>query len=397
MSLSSNSPRVDTKLTATLSDPDGGVSNTSWRWQASNTSPASWVNRGTDSIYTPTSSDVGYNLRATVGYDDGHGSGKSAQGAAVGPVPSPPCELSVSSGPSSKSVAENSTSVGTYTASASNCGSISWSLGGPDSLAFAISPHGHLAFGSAPDYESPADANTDNVYSVTVKVTAAGSPSTSATRGVTVTVTNVNEPPVISGPDTKSVAENSTTVATYTVSDPEGDSVTWSRTGTDAGDFRISTSGALTFSPAPNYENPSDSDTDNVYTLNVVATDNRAEPASSSRSVTVTVTDVNEAPVILGAEHQVGGREQHHRGHLHGHRPGGRQRHVVTHGHGRGRFSSFHQRRPDLLTGAELRESLRFEHRQRLHLERRGHRQPRGTGVVKPERHRHRHQRRRGR
>ena len=98
VSLSSSSPGVGTTLTASLSDPDGGISNTSWQWQANNSSPASWVNRGTGSSYTPAFWDVGYVLRATASYTDAHGSGKSAQSGTTSEVQGP-------SGPGGKPVA----------------------------------------------------------------------------------------------------------------------------------------------------------------------------------------------------------------------------------------------------------------------------------------------------
>ena len=49
---------------------------------------------------------------------------------------------------------------------------------------------------------------------------------------VTVTVTSDNEPPVISGDDTRDFRENGTgTIYTYRATDPEGDDFTWSVSG----------------------------------------------------------------------------------------------------------------------------------------------------------------------
>ena len=53
---------------------------------------------------------------------------------------------------------------------------------------------GRLAFKNTPDFENPADADMDNVYMVTVKVTDNGVDNKnkmSATRDVMITVTNV--------------------------------------------------------------------------------------------------------------------------------------------------------------------------------------------------------------
>ena len=49
---------------------------------------------------------------------------------------------------------------------------------------------GMLRFVSSPDFEMPADANSDNIYMVTVKASAG---TDMDTHEVTVTVTNVDE------------------------------------------------------------------------------------------------------------------------------------------------------------------------------------------------------------
>ncbi len=92
---------------------------------------------------------------------------------------------------SSASIPENTTAVHTFTANEP----VTWSLnGGADVARFAINPGtGALAFQGAPDFESPGDANADNVYVVGVRATDAATPPNSATQTVSVTVTNVNE------------------------------------------------------------------------------------------------------------------------------------------------------------------------------------------------------------
>ena len=77
-------------------------------------------------------------------------------------------------------------------------------------------------------------------YEVTVEVhdgkAADGSPSTAIDDSIDVTimVTDVNEPPTLTGTTTVSIAENSgTTVATYTSDDPEGVTPIWDLSGDD--------------------------------------------------------------------------------------------------------------------------------------------------------------------
>ena len=203
-------------------------------------------------------------------------------------------ELGMISGDATPSYAENEMgSVATYTASGPDQALAEWSPTGVDAGAFTIT-RGVLAFRSAPDYESPADAGGDNVYKVTVT---ANYGTDMATRDVTVTVTNVDELGMISGDAAPSYAENRTDlVATYTASGPDAAMAEWSLTGVDAGDFTI-TGGVLAFREALDYEDPADADGDNVY--NVTVTANHG-PDTATRDVTVTVTGVDEFGVISG-------------------------------------------------------------------------------------------------
>ena len=92
------------------------------------------------------------------------------------------------SGATTLDYAENGVgTVAGYTTSGTQ-GAVTWSLSGDDSGDFSISSAGELAFTAAPDYEAPADADTDNVYQVTVEATDG---TNNATLDVTVTVTDV--------------------------------------------------------------------------------------------------------------------------------------------------------------------------------------------------------------
>ena len=211
-----------------------------------------------------------------------------------------------------KTVPENATAVTTLTANEA----VTWSLvGGADQGKFAINPTtGALSFLTAPDFELPTDADANNSYVVQVRaVDAAGNASTQT---LTVSVTDVNEiipdttAPVITGPSgapgdalaTKSIPENTTAVATLTANE----AVTWSLVGgADQGKFTINTTtGALSFLAAPDFELPTDADANNSYVVQVRAVDTAGN--ASTQTLTVSVTDVNEiipdttAPVITG-------------------------------------------------------------------------------------------------
>ena len=84
--------------------------------------------------------------------------------------------------------------------------------------------------------------------------------------------------------------------------DPDGPSLTYSivnTSGTDFSKFTINSStGALSFISAPNFESPNDvggTNGDNAYVVTVRASDGTL---SDTQTITVNVTDVNEAPVL---------------------------------------------------------------------------------------------------
>ena len=97
------------------------------------------------------------------------------------------------------SVEENETAVGTVAAADPDPGdTVRYAIaGGEDRRLFRIDPaSGALTFITSPDYESPADADEDNVYQVTVTATGGeGARALTAEQDIAVTVTGVNEPP----------------------------------------------------------------------------------------------------------------------------------------------------------------------------------------------------------
>ena len=184
--------------------------------------------------------------------------------------------------------------VATYTAVDPENSQITWSLSGDDSGDFSITS-GVLTFSSSsspPNYEVPKDMDSDNEYLVTVL---ASDSANTASLDVTITVTDENETPVVTGNSPIDYPENGTgPVATYTASDPEGTSITWSLSGDDAEDFAIN-EGVLTFGSTPNFEDAADANTDNVYLATIEASDGSVK---GTLDVTVTVTNVNEPPAF---------------------------------------------------------------------------------------------------
>ena len=186
---------------------------------------------------------------------------------------------------------------------------LTWSLQGSDRRDFTITKNGdgdgELTFNMPPNYEAPIDADTNNTYSVTVKVrdNHTGKSHRHAERRLT--VNDVNEAPVVSGTATPSFMEiefNATspdlTIGTYTYTDQDqnpSETITWDLSGTDETHFDIgSASGVLSFDMQPDFENPFGAD--NVYVLVVVADDGQG--GVGMFNVTVTVTNIDETPEI---------------------------------------------------------------------------------------------------
>ncbi len=124
-----------------------------------------------------------------------------------------------------------------------------------------------------------------------------------ASTSITINVSAVNDAPTITSDGggasaAVNAAENQTAVTTVTSSDVDGGVPTYSIVGgADAARFTIdSATGALSFVAAPNHEAPSDGDADNVYEVQVQASDGAG--GVDTQAISVTVTNVNEAPVL---------------------------------------------------------------------------------------------------
>src|SRR3954471_235644 len=84
-----------------------------------------------------------------------------------------------------------------------------------------------------------------------------------------------NRPPAITSPAAASVPENSTgTIYAATASDPDGNPIAFSLSGgADRALFAISAGGALSFVQTPDFEAPVDADQNNVYLVQIAASD----------------------------------------------------------------------------------------------------------------------------
>ena len=172
---------------------------------------------------------------------------------------------------------------------------VTWTRSGLDASKFRINNAGQLRIVISPDYENPTDSDEDRIYQVTVRATDG---TNTATLDVTVTVTNVNEPPRISGDANPSYDEGSDhAIDQYLATDPDANTtITWTLSGPDANKFTIR-NGELKFRTSPDYENPTDSGGDRIYQVTVEASDGTN---TATLDVTVTVTNVSETSRISG-------------------------------------------------------------------------------------------------
>ena len=311
VTLSNSRPPARVEITATLADPDGGVTDTTWQW-AKTLDPANnpWtdINGATSASYTPPDTDLTYYLRATASYTDRRGIDKKAEKettAAVGAGANRPPDFGATT--ATRSFPENSAAnvnVGNpVTATDLDTGNTpEYSLDATGATLFDIdSTSGQIKTKSGVTY----DHETTPSYSVTV--TADDKNGGTDTIDVTIDVTDVNEKPEFPSTETgdRSIPEN--TVAGQPIGDPveaddpENDSLTYSLSGTDVADFTIVTmSGQLQTKSALDNENKA------TYEVTVSVHDGKNEAEGSDTTVddtidvTITVTGENDPPTVSG-------------------------------------------------------------------------------------------------
>ena len=372
-------PEVGTPIMATLTDSDGGITDTVWTWYRSKvagepdvTEPSHWIkvapvtaqaNEATSS-YTPQgdtvdgADDVAIDeddyLRVEVEYTDSHGSNKTINGISMNPV-----RAEVSPGANASPdfeddadtrTAPESTAVGDpvgdpVTATDTDNDIVTYELtaatgnNARDVEFFDIAKAtGQITVAQKLDYDAVGDRTataTAGEYKVIVRATDPSGEEDDIT--VTITAENVNEAPVVTGRAELSVAEGITDAdgelvytslldapATTESSDPTNeqneyvyedpdylDSIArWSLEGDDAGAFDHSgrfEPRYLQFKVAPDYENPTDMNRDNVYEVTLVATDTNPNPPGTGVgigrvNVWLTVTNVEEAGKVVFTE-----------------------------------------------------------------------------------------------
>ena len=325
--LSQLEPQEGIAITARLSDPDGDISATKWQWyrgavtvEDADTDPVNgiqadeltartddtkcdddtttdcWIGGATSSTYIPKATDAGSTLTVvatyvdafvtdsdgdTVSDDDGDIVIKTSDNEAVVRPNANDQPSFLDDDPASRSVDENAkgASVGDPV-TATDEQPLLYTLSGDGSDAFKVDGSGQISTAEKLDYE------TRSSYAITVTATDPSLASSSIM--VNITVNDTDDPAVISAGASIEYPENGTDVVrTFVLSDQDASDGGWSVSGDDAGDFEISSDGALSFKSSPNYESPADADGDNAYKVTV-------SRSGGSLDVVVMVTNVDE-------------------------------------------------------------------------------------------------------
>ena len=117
------------------------------------------------------------------------GGGGGGGGGSDYQPPAPPANNAptITNSTTSYSVVENQTSAFTITATDADGDALTFSIGGSDASLFTVSTSGVVTFNTAPDFESPSDADGNNVYDLMASVSDG---SLNDSKDFTVTVTN---------------------------------------------------------------------------------------------------------------------------------------------------------------------------------------------------------------
>ena len=298
INLSSVQPQEGTSLTVTLEDDDGSEHIT-WQWYrtSSRSGTGTAITTATSSSYTPNADDVGSYLRAVASYDDGFDTGNTAVAFSLNRVqeapPSPEPPEFPAGGDYDRSIRENLSSGRTLgppiRATDPNNDRLTYTIPASDYFEIVDST-GQLRTKAMLDHEDRAE------HIVTVTATDPGGLTDTDT--VTITVEDVDETPVVSGPTSVNFRENGGGgIGPYTSTDPDEEGIDLVLTGTDAEDFTLN-SGDLTLNEVPNFEEPEDSNRDNRYQVTIEAREQGDGTSVGRLNVTIHIINFDEPGMI---------------------------------------------------------------------------------------------------
>ncbi len=192
--------------------------------------------------------------------------------------------------------AENQTAVGTAGFFAATGGDITNTLGGTDVVRFSITSGGTLTFDDAPNFEMPrgmalSGTNT-NDYALTV--TATNSAGMAASGAITVTVTDVNDAPVLDAFPMTSFTEHLLGGFNVMATDMDaGQTLSYAITGETYGATLDPTTGEFRWTPG-------EADGGVARTFTVTVTDDGTPPMSASTTFSITAEE-DTAPAFAAS------------------------------------------------------------------------------------------------
>lgn len=171
-----------------------------------------------------------------------------------------------------------------FNATDADGGSVFYSLIGDDAQHWTIDGFGVLSPDIAFDYDNPVDAGANNLHEFSVVITAQRNAAEQKVVPVEVTINEVVAPPQLLGPTPDGDGVIRVTLvdgASGEVADLDVLNSTYAITGgqPDGSLFTIDGFGKISKAVAFDHASPTDSDTDNVYDVEVTAT-SQADPAS---------------------------------------------------------------------------------------------------------------------
>ena len=181
---------------------------------------------------------------------------------------------------------------------ASGKATLSWTAGDSTETGYDVqrkaSVGGDYASLATPTTETYEDSSIVKGNSYWYRVFATNANGTSIGSNI-IQIEYLNTPPSINLSSTISLNEGITEVVNIGATDADGDSLTYTLgsqdPSNDATNFSISTAGVISFNSAPDWENPSDYNTDNIYTINVSVSDGTETVV---QDISVVVLDVDD-------------------------------------------------------------------------------------------------------
>ena len=288
-------------VSATATDPDTGDMLT-YTWSSSATGDSFSSDTGASVTWTPPPVTAVTTVTLTVTVSDDATTPlttTATQDVVVNPVPVAP--MFTNSPGAAFMVVEGATAVGGnagFVATAAGA-TVTYSLSGADMAFFSIDAGGTLTFNDAPDFEMPRGmalaAGNTNDYALTVTATAS---SLTTELSITVSVTNVNEAPVLAAITPGTFTEYTAGTIAIAATDEDGTATTLSFALTGEAHGATLSGGTFTWTPG-------EDDGGVARMFSVTVTDDGSPMMSDTATFTITAAELpNRAPTsatIAGA------------------------------------------------------------------------------------------------